>query len=145
MVSVFVSSVLDAPPDEVWSVVRDFNGLPDWHPGIARSRIEDGKAADQVGCIRNFTLHDGGLIRERLLTLSDAEFTCTYAILESPMGVENYVSTLRLAPITDGARTYIEWTADFDTPPGEEETLEESIGNGVFQAGFDALKARFGA
>lgn len=144
MVSVFVSSVLDAPPEDIWAVIRDFNGLPGWHPAIAKSRIEDGKAADQVGCVRNFSLHDGGLIRERLLTLSDAEFTCTYSILESPMGVENYVATLRLVPITDGGRSYIEWTADFDAPPGEEDALEEQIGDGVFQGGFDALKERFG-
>ena len=143
MVSVFVSSVLNAPPEEVWALIRDFNGLPQWHPGIAKSRIEDGKAADQVGCIRTFVLHDGGVIREQLLTLSDVEFTCTYAILESPMGVDNYVATLRLVPITDGGRCYIEWTADFDAPLGEEEALEQQIGDGVFQGGFDALKERF--
>ena len=144
MVSVFTSSVLNAPPDDVWEVIRDFNGLPDWHPAIAQSRIEDGKASDQVGCVRNFSLKNGGVIRELLLTLSDAEYTHTYAILESPMGVENYVATLRLVPITDGERTYIEWTAEFDAPPGQEEALEIQIGDGVFQGGFDALKARFG-
>ncbi|MEZ5669111.1 MAG: SRPBCC family protein [Alphaproteobacteria bacterium] len=144
MVSVFTSSVLNAPPEDVWALVRDFNALPKWHPAIARSRIEDGKASDQVGCVRNFTLKDGGVIREQLLTLSDAEFTCTYAILESPMGVENYVATLRLVPITDGDRSYVEWTAEFDAPPGQDEALEELIGDGVFQGGFDALKVRFG-
>jgi uncharacterized protein YndB with AHSA1/START domain len=145
MANVFVSSVIDAPPEEVWKVIRDFNGLPSWHPLIAQSHIEDGKAADQVGCIRNFTLNDGERIRERLLTLSDVEFTCTYEILESPMGVENYVATLRLVPITDGDRCYIEWTAEFDAPEGEEEALEDHIGGTVFQGGFDALKKRFAA
>ena len=36
---------------------------------------------------------------------SDYDFSMTYAILESPMGVENYVATLRLSPVTDGDRT----------------------------------------
>lgn len=145
MASVFVSSVLNAPPEEVWELIRDFNGLPKWHPDIVESGIEDGKAADQVGCIRNFALSDGDRIREQLLTLSDVEFTCTYSILESPMGVENYVATLRLVPITDGQRSYIEWTAEFDAPEGEDEALEEHIGENVFQGGFDALKLRFNA
>ena len=48
MVRVSVSSVLDAPPDAVWSRVRDFNGLPQWHPAIADSRIENGEPADKV-------------------------------------------------------------------------------------------------
>ena len=34
------------------------------------------------------------MIRERLLALSDYDYSCTYEILESPMGVENYVATL---------------------------------------------------
>jgi hypothetical protein len=71
MIRVYSSSVIDAPADRVWEVVRDFNGLPDWHPLIADSRIEGGLAADRVGCIRNFRTRDGGLIREQLLTLSD--------------------------------------------------------------------------
>ena len=104
MVRVYVSSVIDAPADTVWARVRDFNGLPQWHPAIADSRIENGDAADRIGCIRHFHTRDGGMIRERLLALSDYEYSCTYSILESPMGVENYVATLKLTPVTDGAR-----------------------------------------
>ena len=60
------------------------------------------------------------------------------------MGVENYVATLRLTPITEGDRTFAEWTAEFDCPPEREAELVASIGNGVFQGGFDALKRQFG-
>ena len=45
---------IDAPAAEVWEVVRDFNGLPDWTPFVAESRIEQNAQADQIGCIRNF-------------------------------------------------------------------------------------------
>ena len=54
------------------------------------------------------------MIREQLLTLSDYDYQCTYSILESPMGVENYVATLKLTPVTDGNRTFAEWWAEFD-------------------------------
>ena len=40
MVQVYASSVIDASADSVWSRIRDFNGLPQWHPAIADSRIE---------------------------------------------------------------------------------------------------------
>ena len=143
MALVYASSVIAAPAARIWETIRDFNGLPNWHPAIAESRIESGAPADQVGCIRAFRLRDGGFIRERLLALSDYDFSCTYAILESPMGVENYVATLKLTPITDGDRTFAEWSAEFDCPPEREAELVALIGTGVFQGGFDALKSRF--
>ena len=145
MAEVYASSVIGAPADQVWSAIRDFNGLPSWHPLIAESRIEAGAPADQVGCVRAFRLKDGGFIREQLLALSDYDYSCSYSILESPMGVENYVATLKLTPITDGARTFAEWSAEFDCPSEREAELVSQIGQGVFQGGFDSLKGRFGA
>lgn len=144
MPKVFTSSVIDAPVDEVWAKIRDFNDLPGWHPAVAESEIEGDLPSDQVGCVRNFNLQDGGNIREQLLALSDIEHTCTYSILVSPMGVANYVATLRLHHVTDGGRTYAEWTAEFDCAADAERELLDTIGNGVFQGGFDALKRIFG-
>ena len=142
MVNVYVSTVIDAPADTVWARVRNFNGLPQWHPAIADSRIENGEPSDKVGCVRHFHTRDGDAIRERLLALSDYEYSCTYSILESPMGVENYVATLKLTPVTDGARTFAEWSAEFDCAEGREAPLVEQIGRGVFQVGLNALKSR---
>ncbi len=140
MIRLYVSSVIEGSADNVWARVRDFNGLPQWHPGIADSRIENGEPSDRVGCIRHFHTRDGGMIRERLLALSDFDFTQTYEILESPMGVEHYVATLKLTPITDGNRCFAEWSAEFDCDEGREQELTRTIADGVFQGGFDALK-----
>ena len=140
MVKIYVSSVINAAADIVWSRIRDFNGLPQWHPAIADSRIENSQASDRVGCIRHFHTRDGGMIRERLLGLSDYDFSCVYEILESPMGVENYVATLKLTPVTDGNVCFAEWSAEFECAEGRERALAEQIGQGVFQVGFDALK-----
>ena len=143
MVQVYTSSVIDASADTVWSRVRDFNALPQWHPAIADSRIENGQPGDRVGCIRHFHLKDGGAIREQLLALSDYEYSCTYSILESPMGVSGYTATLKLTPVTDGARCFAEWSAEFECEPGRERELTDVVGNDVFQGGFDALKRHF--
>lgn len=145
MARVFVSSVIDAPAAKVWERVRDFNGLPRWHPRIRDSRIENGEPSDRIGCVRDFHLQNGDRIREKLLGLSDYDMFCTYAILESPMPLTNYVANLRLTPVTDGERTFAEWTAEFDCEPEVAEDLVNGIGTNVFLGGFDALKRHFGS
>lgn len=145
MARVYVSSVIDAPAAKVWEKVRDFNGLPRWHPRIRESRIENGEPSDRVGCVRDFNLQNGDRIREKLLGLSDYDYFCTYAILESPMPLTDYIATLRLTPVTDGDRTFAEWSAEFECDPADEEGLIEGVGNNVFLAGFNALKRQMGA
>lgn len=144
MPRVYVSTVIGAPTPKVWAKVRDFNGLPSWHPAIAESRIDAGEPADRIGCIRDLRLRNGERVREKLLGLSDYDCFCTYEMLESGLGVENYVATLRLTPVTDGDRTFAEWTAEFDCPPARAAGIVATIGGGVFQGGFDSLKRHFG-
>ena len=144
MARVYVSSIVGAPVVAVWEHIRDFNALSVWHPLISESRIENGEPSDRVGCIRVLTLQDGSTVREQLLGLSDFDLFCTYSILESSMGVEGYVATLRLTPVTDGDRTFAEWSAEFDCDPAREAELCEMIGASVFQGGFDALAKHTG-
>jgi hypothetical protein len=144
MARVYVSTVINAPAARVWARVRDFNGLPGWLPKVAESRIENGEPSDKVGCVRAFSLRNGDRLREQLLGLSDFDMFCTYSILESPMPLTNYVATLRLTPITDQDRTFMEWSAEFDCAPAVENDLVTGIGTGVFQVGFDTLKRAFG-
>lgn len=139
MVEVYVSHVIDAPADTVWARIRDFNALPAWMPIVVSSRIEEARPSDQVGCVRAFELEDGGRIRERLLGLSDYDYRCTYSILESPMGVTNYVANLKLTPVTESGQTFAEWSAEFDCDPGREAELVHQIGQDVFAAGFRSL------
>lgn len=144
MARIYTSSVINASAGKVWDRIRDFNGLPRWHPRISDSRIEDALPADKVGCIRNFNLQNGDNIREQLLGLSDYDMFCTYGILESPMPLNGYIATLRLTPVTDGERCFAEWSAEFSCDPSVEEDLVNGIGTDVFQTGFDALKRHFG-
>ena len=37
MARAYASIILKAPVETVWSLVRDFNGLPKWAPNIAKS------------------------------------------------------------------------------------------------------------
>jgi NADPH:quinone reductase len=134
------STVIDAPIERVWAVLRDFNSHDQWHEVVAKSDIEDGKASDRVGCVRNFTLQDGNHIREMLLSLSDKDFVSTYTIVDATVPLQRYVATITLKPVTDGQRTFWHWTSSFATPLGMEAELRHMVAHGVYEAGFSNLR-----
>jgi NADPH2:quinone reductase len=134
------STVIDAPIERVWAVLRDFNSHDQWHDVVAESRIEGGERSDQVGCVRNFSLKDGNHIREQLLTLSDTDYRSTYCIVEATVPLQRYVATVTLKPVTDGNRTFWHWESTFATPPGMERELRDMVAKGVYEAGFENLR-----
>jgi hypothetical protein len=143
MTKVFVSAVIDAPVEEVWAQVRDFNNLPEWHPKFSRSHIEDGLPSDRIGCVRNFDIAGGGgTIRERLLELSDVEYSFRYCILTSPLAVADYVAQLTLYPVTVGNKTVGIWTAEFDVTNDDEAGVIKGVGDDTFGKAFEVLNAR---
>jgi Polyketide cyclase / dehydrase and lipid transport len=144
MPKAYASTVLNTPAKEVWAVIRDFNALPVWHPGVADSMIEDGKAGDQVGAVRNFHLKDGAHLRERLLSHSDVDRHYSYNFEKTPFSVANYHATLRVTPVTDGHRAFVEWWTTFDCGPEKIDDWVHTFAGMVFKGGLDALKGRFG-
>ena len=132
MARAYASIILKAPVETVWSLVRDFNGLPNWAPAIAKSRIEGGLDADVVGSVRSFHTHDGTHIRERLLMLDDARYRFTYNFEKPAFPVKNYIATLRLYPVTATGQTFAEWEATFDEAPGDEGKYVKIVSNDVF-------------
>lgn len=140
MVEVRRSAIIDAPIEQVWSLLRDFNGHDSWHPAVATSRIEEGAPADMVGAVRDFRLADGSRIREQLLSLSDRDCSFTYCILDAPIPLMGYVANVRVQPVTDGGKTFWEWRSRFATPPGRERELVLLVGEQIYEAGFRAIR-----
>jgi len=134
------STVIDAPIERVWAVIRDFNSHDQWHDVVETSRIEANESSSQVGCVRNFSLRDGNRIREQLLTLDDREHKSTYCIVEATVPLQRYVATVTLKPVTDGDRTFWHWESSFATPPGRERELREMVARDVYEAGFANLR-----
>ncbi len=141
MIRVTRSAIIDAPIARVWAVLRDFNSHTAWHPAVAESEIEGGDPSDQVGCVRRFSLRDGNLIREQLLALSDEEHLSTYCILDATLPMRRYVATAQLKRVTDGERTFWHWQSTFDVPRGREREFEQLVGGGVYEGGFEGLRA----
>lgn len=134
MADVKLSIPVAASPAQVWEKIGSFNALSDWHPAVERSELEDG------GTIRRLHLAGGGEIVERLEASEDGH-SYTYSIIEGPLPVMNYSSTLRVVEGADG-KAEVEWSSNFDPVGSADEAIE--VMQGVYQAGLDNLKKMFG-
>lgn len=143
MAKAYASSVIDAPADRVWALIRDFNALPVWHGGLVRSsEIEGGLRGDAVGGVRSFHLQDGTHLRERLLAHSDRDRFYTYNFEKTPFDVRNYEATLRVTPVTDGDRSFVEWWTTFDCEPQKLDEWVAFFAGQVFLPGIHAIAAK---
>ncbi len=142
-IQVKASSVIPAPVDRVWALLRDFNGLPAWLPGVTQSRIEEGGAPDRIGSVRRLELADGAVLREKLLALSDWERSVTYSILESQLPIRDYKSTIRVRPVTDGDLSFITWEGEFDAVGDAAAAMKRRMLHDIYYPGFEGLKRLF--
>lgn len=141
MPEAFASAIVPAAADEVWAVVRDFDGLARWHPAISSSELET--PGHSVGVVRRLTLGDGGQVREVLTALDDRSRTVVYEILTSPFPVRLYRATIRVAPVTSTGESFVEWGVVFDCDSADSDQLVTVFGEGVFEAGLAGLRAHF--
>ena len=136
------SMIIEAALDHVWSYLRNFNNMNEWHPLVDKSKIERGDSAQEVGCIRELVLTDGGIVRERLVALSDGDYYYSYTFLESPMPVSNHLAKIQLYPITYSNQTFAEWTVTFDCSDEKEAEMVALMGDAVITGGLLSLRQK---
>ena len=137
MARVAMTQKLSAGAEQVWGRIGGFGTLHDWHPAIEKTELE----GSGVGATRNLFLAGGGNVIERLDAEDSAGRSYTYSILDSPLPVANYQSTIKVVDNGDGSCT-VDWSSNFD-PDGAPEADAAGAVQGIFQAGFDALKGEF--
>lgn len=139
----YTSGIVDAAPEKVWQLAREFNGLPGWLSAVAASTLTTG-VEGQVGAVRHLTLADGGEFDEELLGLDNEARTQTYRIVgDNPFGVRRYVATLRVAPLTMTGQTFVEWWSEYDADADREAELTQVFQSAIYEAGITALQERF--
>jgi len=135
MAKVDMKTNLNVTADEVWKLIGGFNTLPDWHPAIEKSELEE------EGSMRRLSLAGGGTIMEKLEKLDDNERVYSYSIIDSPLPVSNYKATIRVKEDDEG-KTTVEWSSEFEAKGAAENEAMDVIA-GIYQAGFDNLKKMF--
>lgn len=106
MSKVSMSTKLDVSADQAWQMIGGFNALPDWHPAVEKSELTE------EGQVRTLSLAGGGSIVEKLEKVDDNARTYTYSIIDSPLPLSNYTSTITVRDTDDG--TVVDWSSEFD-------------------------------
>ena len=115
---------MNATPDAVWAIVRDFHGLDSWMPGIDSLTSE---GDDRVLSMMGMT------IRERLVNLDEAAKAITYTITEGAP-VESHEATITVHHADGGSRV----TWDVTTTPDEMAPMLA----GMYQQALEPLKTK---
>ncbi|EFJ08620.1 hypothetical protein SELMODRAFT_59353, partial [Selaginella moellendorffii] len=114
--------VVSAPIERLWAVASDYCNLHQWIPALHVCRWIAGDHPRAPGSVRyvegSSTGCDGrkSWAKEKLLTMDESSHTISYALIESNLGMEDYVATMRVLGGPDGHNT-VEWS--FELSPME--------------------------
>jgi len=140
------SIVINAPPEAVWEVVSDFNGLPRWLSTITESRIILGKNRE-VGAIRELRRANGTKVQEKLIAYEAWNMSLGYTYIGGQVGATDYFPTMTVSDAGDG-NSKVVWKAHFkrvaywtdEPPPGQDDATPLNMLNKVYVMGLENLK-----
>jgi mxaD protein len=135
-VSVTEEVELAAAPSRTWDTIKDFRRWQEWHPAFASTAITKGDGATK-GTVRVLTTKDGAKFTEELVSYNTASRAYQYRIIDSPLPITDYLSTLEIKQNRTGSS--VTWSSNFKVKAGaSEEEMKKTI-SGVYRAGLDNL------
>ncbi len=137
MLEVVRQATVAADAQTVWALVSDFGNIADWHPACSASLAET--VGDAVH--RTITVGDGARLIEKLDLKDDATMTLEYSIIEGPLPVSDYRSSLSVAANESGST--LTWSGRFAADGAPEERAKQIVA-GIYEGGLEALKKKFG-
>ena len=137
---------INAPPQAVWAILGDYNGLPRWLSFIEDSQIVVG-TNNEVGAIRLVTRRNGTKVTERLLDYDPHSMRLAYTYIDGAVMSSDYFPVLTVKDGGNGT-SVVEWSARFrrlaysvdPTPAGQDDKTLTDLYNGLYKAGLENLK-----
>ena len=138
------SIIINASPDKVWAIVKDFGGFQKWQPLITESKVEK-KGEDTI---RALTLKSGGKVVERLKSIDEAAMKLKYEIVEGAVPVADYNSFIVVAKGSNPNESSVTWVGRFyrvyklnpPIPAGQDDETALKAVTEMYDAGLPALK-----
>ena len=135
------SIVIDATPDKVWSVLKDFHELSWSKNVVSKVEIVGDKSSKEIGAKR--ILNDA--FHETLLSLDNEARKFTYSIDDGPAAVskdnvEGYVGEVTVFPISENNTSFVIWSSHWKS------TKEDGVAdlcNPIYHAILQDLKSHF--
>ena len=127
-----------AKPEAVWTMIGTFCDIQNWHPAVTKCEL---KQMDGMN-VRTLTLPDGAALVEEEVARDDTKMSYTYKILEGPLPVENYESTISVTG--SGDMSTVSWSGTFDAKGASDDEASGVVG-GIYDAGLATLKEKGGA
>lgn len=115
------SITLKAGPDKVWSVINSFGGLHQWHPWFVSTTLH----SQPDGLHRTIMIGDGTWFYEKLEDYSRSDRSLSYSIVDTPVPIKNYLSTIKVTPAGDGSK--VTWSSTFDSAGMPDQDLANLI------------------
>lgn len=125
---------LKASADDVWKMVGGFQALPQWHPAVLASKVEEIDGVEH----RRLDLGGGASLLEKNMGEGE-EKSYGYRIIDAgPLPIKEYNATITVTPTEEGCT--VVWSSTFEgTADGASDVI-----TGIYKAGFDNLKKMFG-
>ncbi len=141
---------INAAPDAVWAVLKDFGAFASWNTAVKASVGEGGNVA---GATRNITLKNDGQLVEGLDEVNEAEKYIAYRLSKENIEVfpvSFYSATIGVKPDGDGSvvtwlgRFYRADTSNFPPENYSDEAAVKAMTD-FFKEGLAGLKAKLEA
>ncbi len=94
-----VSRKINAPKDELWAYLADFNNIYRFHPLLNGSSYIEGASSCQMGTTRQCDFKGGSYIKEKVTGLQEGSHY-TVDIYETSMPIKNARATLGVKEIS---------------------------------------------
>lgn len=138
---------INASPDAVWNIIKDFGNAHAWMPMIAKTEAQGGH---EKGATRTLTTKTGGVIKEELKSYEADKKSFSYRISEEPdcavLPVKNYSASISVEPAGSGSK--VEWHGAFyrcfmnnNPPPDQNEEAAIKAVTAIYKESLANLKA----
>ena len=138
------SITINASPDKVWAIVKDFGSFQKWEPLVTDIKLEK-KGEDTL---RTLTLKSGGKVIERLKGIDEEAMKLKYEIVEGSVPVADYNSFIVVTKGSNPSESNVTWVGRFyrvyklnpPIPAGQDDESALKAVNEIYDAGLPALK-----
>jgi hypothetical protein len=126
---------VSASPAAAWKAVGTFCEVGDWLLAVTKCELSKKDGA----VFRTLTLNNGVIIVEKQISRDDAKFRYSYAFVEGPLPLQNYVSTISVGHAA--GHTTVTWTARFNAK-GTTDDAAKALVDGAYETALAELKRK---